>query len=173
MVIIPLSRQGRIGAGTLLAFLFAAAAFGCAAANIHDVIWCGRVTNFYMNRHPAGSDLDLWVNLLRTGTTDYRIFGFYMFLQVVVALATAHVILRRLSSMGLLAVRRGFFLLLYSGVAGMAFAITMLDWPRTFENHLYNALTVSAGFLAAIFFFYVVGSRVSFGPGAGIDNSTG
>lgn len=38
-------------------------ALGCAASNIHDVVWCGAVTDWYIHHHKAGYDLDYFVAL--------------------------------------------------------------------------------------------------------------
>jgi hypothetical protein len=38
-------------------------ALGCAASNIHDVVWCGAITDWYLHHHKAGYDLDYFVAL--------------------------------------------------------------------------------------------------------------
>jgi hypothetical protein len=160
--VIPHFRAGAVRLGTLLAFLFAAGGFGSAATNIHDVIWCWKATNGYTVERLAGADLDFWVNTLRAGTRDYRIFGMYMLIQVIIALATAHVILARLPRLGKLRYSRAFIPVCCMGVACMAFGITILDWPNTFANQFYNTLMVSAGLIAAILFFYAAGAFAGF-----------
>ena len=40
-------------------------ALGCAASNIHDVVWCGAITDWYLHHHKAGYDLDYFVALGR------------------------------------------------------------------------------------------------------------
>ena len=40
-------------------------ALGCAASNIHDVVWCGAITDWYLEHHKAGYDLDYFVALGR------------------------------------------------------------------------------------------------------------
>lgn len=36
-------------------------ALGCAASNIHDVVWCGAITDWYTQHHKGGYDLDAFV----------------------------------------------------------------------------------------------------------------
>lgn len=49
---------GAFSFGLILLGLFA---LGCAASNIHDVVWCGTITDCYTQHHKAGYDLDLFV----------------------------------------------------------------------------------------------------------------
>jgi len=87
--------QGRIGLGDLGALLFSFGGFAAAGANIHDVLWCGRRTELYTIFWAGRDDLRPWVELFHAPSYDYRIFGFYMFVQVVIALAVAHIVFSR------------------------------------------------------------------------------
>lgn len=160
--VIPHFRAGAVRPGTLLAYLFAASGFGSAATNIHDIIWCWKATNGYTVESLAGTDLDFWANALNTGTKDYRIFGFYMVIQVLIALAASHVILARLPRLGKIGYSRAFIPLCWLGMAAMAFGITILDWPDTFENHFYNLLSVSIGIIVSMLLFYSAGAFANF-----------
>ena len=57
---------------------------GFAGANFHDFLWCGLATKWYSVPLEAGYDLDLWINLFQSPTRDYRVFGFYMEIQVII-----------------------------------------------------------------------------------------
>lgn len=160
--VIPHLRAGAVRPGTLLAYLFAVGGFGSAATNIHDVIWCWKATNGYTVERFAGIDLDFWTNTLHTGTKDYRIFGFYMVVQIIIALAASHVILARLPRLGKIGYSHAFIPFCWLGMAAMAFGITILDWPDTFENHFYNLLSVSIGIIVSMLLFYSAGAFAKF-----------
>jgi len=61
---------------------------GCAASNIHDVVWCGVITHWYTQHFKAGYDLDLFVAVgKRFGIPgpvlgDYATLGPYTILLV-------------------------------------------------------------------------------------------
>ncbi len=38
-------------------------ALGCAASNMHDIVWCGAVTDWFSRHEAAGYDLDVFVAL--------------------------------------------------------------------------------------------------------------
>jgi hypothetical protein len=54
---------------------------GCAVSNVHDVAWCGIITNGYSEHHPAGYDLDVfvafakWFGIPRSVSADYATLG--------------------------------------------------------------------------------------------------
>jgi hypothetical protein len=56
-------------------------ALGCAASNIHDVAWCGTITDGYTHHHKAGYDLDYFVafgnyfGISRDVLADYATLG--------------------------------------------------------------------------------------------------
>jgi len=58
-------------------------ALGCAASNMHDLLWCGIITNGYAEHFKAGYDLDLFVafgshfGLSREVCADYATLGPY------------------------------------------------------------------------------------------------
>jgi hypothetical protein len=77
-------------------------AMGCAASNIHDVVWCGVITDGYSQHHAAGYDLDLFVafgqmfGIPREVSADYATLGPYTMVLVTGELLVAVVSLIRL-----------------------------------------------------------------------------
>ncbi|MCX5758966.1 MAG: hypothetical protein NTU83_10765, partial [Candidatus Hydrogenedentes bacterium] len=51
-----------VKASSLALLLLGMFALGCAASNIHDVVWCGTITGGYTQHHAAGYDLDYFVD---------------------------------------------------------------------------------------------------------------
>ena len=78
---------------------------GCAASNIHDVVWCAAITNNYAEHHAAGYDLDYFVafggkfGVSREVLADYATLGPCAFIMVVGELAVAVACFLRLSKM--------------------------------------------------------------------------
>jgi len=63
--------------------------FGAVGSNIHDVLWCGVHTEGYQNKKIAGSDIALFYlvfGLNDPGIVDYRSFGLFMLVQVIIEL---------------------------------------------------------------------------------------
>ncbi|NVM31785.1 MAG: hypothetical protein HWN65_23300 [Candidatus Helarchaeota archaeon] len=82
--------------GNFLLVLLALFAIGLGGSFLHDVIWCGTITNFYTQEWVTQShDLDFWCNLLRVESKDYRVFGFYMLVMVIILLIFAAILLWR------------------------------------------------------------------------------
>jgi hypothetical protein len=54
-----------IKASSLALLMLGMFALGCAASNVHDVVWCGAITDWYLQHHQAGYDLDYFVALGR------------------------------------------------------------------------------------------------------------
>lgn len=82
-------------------------ALGCAVSNVHDVVWCGIITQGYSQHYEAGYDLDIfvafgeWFGISREILADYVTLGPCALLMVAGELAVAmaaFVRLRRLSS---------------------------------------------------------------------------
>jgi len=73
--------------GSAILLVVGMVSFGCLGSNLHDVIWCGVATEGYTTTNLAGDDLYLWFvffGIMDRSITDYRIFGFYMLIQVVI-----------------------------------------------------------------------------------------
>ena len=67
----PLSELGLVG--------LASFAIGCAASNVHDIAWCGAITQGFSAHHAAGYDLDYfvgfgsWFGISREILADYKV----------------------------------------------------------------------------------------------------
>ncbi len=78
----------------------------CAASNIHDVVWCGVITEGYTRHHPAGYDLDVFVafgerfGISREILADYATLGPCAAVMVFGELLVAAACFRRLGRMG-------------------------------------------------------------------------
>jgi len=91
MVYIHILKVGeyRIGNGILL--LFTGGMMAMAGVHLHDVIWCGVATDWYQTCRIGGYDLALFYDLFGitdTSRWDYRTFGLYMGIRVVIELNT-------------------------------------------------------------------------------------
>ena len=70
-----------VSAGAFVLVMLGAFALGCAASNIHDVVWCAALTDTYASHHAAGYDLDYFVafgnkfGIPREVTADYATLG--------------------------------------------------------------------------------------------------
>lgn len=75
------SQRIPVKASSLALVLLGSFALGCAASNIHDVVWCGAITDWYTHHQKAGYDLDFFVALgnhfriPREITADYATLG--------------------------------------------------------------------------------------------------
>lgn len=92
-------RIASFGLATLAAF-----GLGCAASNIHDIVWCGIITHGYTEHHAAGYDLDVFVafakyfGITREVAADYATLGPYTMILVlgeVLVSCAAYLRLRR------------------------------------------------------------------------------
>ena len=94
-----------VRASSLALVMLGTFALGCAASNIHDVVWCGAITGGFARHHAAGYDLDYFVafgNLFgipREVTADYVTLGPCAFVMVVGELAVAGACFSRLAKM--------------------------------------------------------------------------
>ncbi len=121
--------------GTFFLFLLCFFCFGFAATNLHDVLWCGTRTGWFAFDVSAGYDLDLWINLFQSPSDDYRIFGFYMGVQVVIFCVYALVNLWRYLGRLPVSARRlqikiGFITSIIIGCYGVS--IYIFDYPKIF-----------------------------------------
>jgi len=75
--------------------MLTAFALGCAASNIHDIVWCGVITNGYTEHFKAGYDLDVFVafaekfGITREIAADYATLGPYAMVLVLGELLVA------------------------------------------------------------------------------------
>ncbi len=82
--------------GNFLLILLAIFAIGLAGSFLHDFIWCGTITQFYTQQYDTQSyDLDFWRSLLDVESKDYRVFGFYMIVMVIILVIFAAILLWR------------------------------------------------------------------------------
>lgn len=95
-----------VKASSLLLVLVGMFALGCAASNIHDVIWCASVTDIYAKHQAAGYDLDFFVafgkpfGISREVLADYATLGPCAIVMVIGELAAAAACFRRLARLG-------------------------------------------------------------------------
>lgn len=83
-------KKGEFKMGNAFLLFVSFSSFGWVASNVHDVIWCGVVTEFYTISHHAGEDLAFWYwvfGITDRAIFDYRAFGTYMFLSVLVEIS--------------------------------------------------------------------------------------
>ena len=121
--------------GTFALFLFCFLAFGFAATNLHDLLWCGTRTGWFAFPVDAGYDLDLWINLFQSPTRDYRVFGFYMGFHVVIFCVYAFVNLWRYFGKLPQSTRRlriKIALMSSLVIGGYGFLIYVFDYPNIF-----------------------------------------
>jgi len=70
-----------VQASSLTLVMLGMFAIGCAASNIHDVVWCGAITGWYARHQAAGYDLDYFVafgnmfGISREVLADYATLG--------------------------------------------------------------------------------------------------
>ena len=117
---------------------------GFAGANLHDFLWCGLATKWYSVPSEAGYDLDLWINLFRSPTRDYRVFGFYMGIQVIIFCVYIFLNLWRYfqglpSNFNFLKIKLVFLGALF--VSALGFCLLIIDYPWSFGSIL-TAFTV-------------------------------
>lgn len=95
-----------VKASSLLLLLTGMFTLGCAASNIHDVIWCATVTDVYAKHHAAGYDLDFFVALGKPfgipseTLADYATLGPCAVVMVIGELIAATACFRRLAKLG-------------------------------------------------------------------------
>lgn len=79
--------RGEYYFGSAILLAISMVSFGCLGSNLHDVIWCGVATDGYLTKVRVGDDLALYFALFGItdkNDTDYRTFGFYMLIQVII-----------------------------------------------------------------------------------------
>jgi hypothetical protein len=70
-----------LNASSLALLMLGTFAIGCAVSNVHDVIWCGAITDGYTHHFQAGYDLDYFVGfgrkfgISREVLADYATLG--------------------------------------------------------------------------------------------------
>lgn len=95
-------RGERVRLSTLLLLLLGSFSLGAVTSNMHDILWCGIITDWYSKPYAAGSDLVAFYfvagffGLPMEMLTDYAVFGSCMVVMVIGELVLAHFCLRRI-----------------------------------------------------------------------------
>ncbi|HPO16056.1 MAG TPA: hypothetical protein PLI09_21650 [Candidatus Hydrogenedentes bacterium] len=95
-------RKESIPLSTFLLVAFAAFGLGLAVSNVHDILWCGIITDGFSKHYKAGGDLDFFVyaglpfGVSRETTADYAALGPFAILLVAGELFWAAVSVLRL-----------------------------------------------------------------------------
>ncbi len=93
-----------VALGALVLVMLAAFWLGCAASNVHDIVWCGVITDGFEKHYGAGSDIAFfyepatWLGIPRSVAADYASLGPFAIIFVAGELAifaTAFVRLNR------------------------------------------------------------------------------
>jgi hypothetical protein len=96
-------RNESVGLGALVLVMLAAFWLGCAASNIHDIVWCGVITDGFNKHHPAGSDIAFfytpatWLGIPESVAADYAALGPFAIIFVVGELAIVATAFARLN----------------------------------------------------------------------------
>ncbi len=94
-----------VKAGPLVLVMLGVFGLGCAASNIHDVVWCAAITDTYAQHKAAGYDLDYFVafgnkfGIPREVTADYATLGPCAMVMVLGELAVALACFARLAKL--------------------------------------------------------------------------
>jgi len=89
--------------GALASIMLAAFWLGCAASNVHDIIWCGAITKGFTQHFGAGSDILFfiapakWFGIPESVSADYAALGSFAIIFVMGELAVAAVSFARLA----------------------------------------------------------------------------
>jgi hypothetical protein len=81
-------RNEPVPLGTLVLVMLAAFWLGCAASNIHDIVWCGVITDGFAKQHAAGTDIAFfyvpatWLGIAKPVAADYASLGPFAILFV-------------------------------------------------------------------------------------------
>jgi len=74
-------RNESVALGALVLVMLAAFWLGCAASNVHDIVWCGVITDGFRKHYGAGSDIAFfiepatWFGIPRSVAADYASLG--------------------------------------------------------------------------------------------------
>ena len=74
-------RNESVALGALVLVMLAAFWLGCAASNIHDIVWCGVITDGFKKHYAAGSDIAFfykpatWLGIPESVAADYAALG--------------------------------------------------------------------------------------------------
>jgi len=79
--------------GNLFIILLALTAMALAGSFLHDILWCGTKTGFYMWEANAGYDIDWWLNFMHIASKDYRNLAFYMSVLASILVTYASILL--------------------------------------------------------------------------------
>jgi small basic protein len=74
-------RNESVALGALVLVMLAAFWLGCAASNVHDIVWCGVITDGFTKHYGAGSDIAFfiepakWFGIPKSVAADYASLG--------------------------------------------------------------------------------------------------
>jgi hypothetical protein len=74
-------RNEPVKLGALVLVMLAAFWLGCAASNVHDIVWCGVITDGFMKHYAAGTDIAFfyvpatWLGIPKAVAADYASLG--------------------------------------------------------------------------------------------------
>ncbi len=96
-------RGERVRLGGLILLFLGTFMLGCVTSNMHDVLWCGIITDGYSKLYPAGGDLLPFYTLGRfygiptERISDYAMFGQFAVFLIIGEFMIAYASLRRLT----------------------------------------------------------------------------
>ncbi|MFP4005787.1 MAG: hypothetical protein ACLFUR_03590 [Candidatus Hadarchaeia archaeon] len=143
--------------GDLSIFVVFFGCLGLAASRVHDVVFCARATDFYTRFNP-GYELAPWVQRMNAPTYDYRVFGTYMLIEMIVLVLVSHSIYFSVKKRG----REGKSGLMWAwlGTAFLAIGITILDFPWLFRPTWLHTFIQTAFMLLSVPAFYLSGKGI-------------
>jgi len=158
--------RGEYYFGSAVLLVISTFAFASVGSNLHDVLWCGVATKGYTTTNLAGDDLYLWFvafGITDRTKTDYRIFGFYMFLQVIIEITVGTIAFYqyyKLNKKYINIEEKRPFILAYIALfsAGISLGIVefIFDYPWIFTDLEY-ILDVYIGIPIIAFAFFLIG----------------
>jgi|GEM_PF-3084514 len=156
--VVPLVlNQNRIKIGDVTSFSIIFGFLGLAASNVHDVIWCAYTTNLFTEFVP-GWVLEPWVQFFNSPTFDYRMFGTYMFIQMIIFLLIAHG--AYLSYTKNLKGKLTPLLWAWTGTILLSIGLTILDFPWILSPPWLKTTAETLFILLSIPAFYKSGSSL-------------
>lgn len=96
-------RNEPVPCGALVLVMLCGFWLGCAASNMHDIVWCGTITDGFMKHYHAGSDIAFfiepakWFGIPEEIAADYASLGPFAIVFVMGELAIATAAFRRLN----------------------------------------------------------------------------
>jgi small basic protein len=96
-------RNESVALGALVLVMLAAFWLGCAASNVHDIVWCGVITDGLRKHYGAGSDIAFfyvpatWLGIPKSVAADYAALGPFAIIFVAGELAIVATAFARLN----------------------------------------------------------------------------